>query len=168
MMPAFSALADVLGQVAQVVRALPDEAYAAPGPRGVSGSVGAHVRHCLDHVMALEQALVSRRVDYDARQRGGDIETSRRAGLRALDAARARLAALDDRWLSALVLVESQIAPGGRRVEAQSTIGRELAFVISHTIHHSATLNVLLHQQDAHPAPAGFGYAPSTPCALSA
>jgi uncharacterized damage-inducible protein DinB len=167
MRPAFSALAAVLAQLADVVRALPDRAYAAPGPRGVSGSVGGHVRHCLDHVLALEQALVSRRIDYDTRRRGSGIETDRHAALDALDAARARLVALDDRWLAGLVSVESQIAPGEPRVVTQSTIGRELAFVISHTIHHNATLNVLLHH-DAHDTPAGFGYAPSTPCALSA
>lgn len=167
MRPAFSALADVLAQLADVVRVLPDRAYAAPGPHGVSGSIGGHVRHCLDHVLALEQALVSRRIDYDARLRGGCIETNRRAALDLLDGVRARLLTLDDRWLPGLVSVESQLAPGERRVETRSTIGRELAFVISHTIHHNAIINVLLHHA-AHATPTGFGYAPSTPCALSA
>jgi uncharacterized damage-inducible protein DinB len=168
MRPAFSVLADVLGQVADVVRALSDGAYTAPGPRGVSGSVGAHVRHCLDHILALEQALVCRHIDYDARHRGGRVETDRRTAIAAIDAARARLAALDDRGLAQLVQVRTQIAPDGSSVLTRSTIGRELAFVISHTIHHNATINVLLHRQNEHDLPAGFGYAPSTPCALSA
>ena len=168
MRPAFSVLGDVLGQVAAVVRTLSDGAYTAPGPRGVSGSVGAHVRHCLDHVLALEQALVSRHVDYDARQRGGRIETDRRTAIAAIDAARVRIGALDDRWLSQLVHVRTQIAADGSYVLTRSTIARELAFVISHTIHHNATINVLLQQQHEHEMPAGFGYAPSTPCARSA
>ena len=168
MRPAFSVLADVLGQVAGVVGALSEGAYTAPGPRGVSGSVGAHVRHCLDHVLALEQALVTRHIDYDARQRGGRTETDRRAAIDAIDGARARVAALDDRWLAQLVQVRTQIAPDGSYVLTRSTMGRELAFVISHTIHHNATINVLLHQQAELDLPTGFGYAPSTPCALSA
>jgi uncharacterized damage-inducible protein DinB len=168
MKPAFGVLADVLAQVADNGGALSDDADAAPGPRGVSGSVGAHVRHCLDHVQALDQALVTRHIDYDARQRGNTIETHRRVALAALETARARLRALDDRWLAEFVEVQTQIAHDGRQVVTRSTIGRELAFVISHTIHHNATLNVLLHRQIAFDRPLGFGYAPSTPCALSA
>jgi uncharacterized damage-inducible protein DinB len=168
MRPAFSVLAGVLGQVADVVRALSDDAFTAPGPRGVSGSVGAHVRHCLDHVLALERALMTRDLDYDTRQRGGRIEIDRRAAIDAVDAARARVAILDDRWLPQPVHVRTQIAQDGRVILTRSTIGRELAFVISHTIHHNATISVLLHQQAELATPAGFGYAPSTPCALSA
>jgi uncharacterized damage-inducible protein DinB len=168
MKPAFHALADLLAQVADVVRELPDDAYVAAGPRGVSGSVGAHVRHCLDHVLALEHALGAREIDYDARRRGGGVETDRWAAIAALDAARARVLTLDDRWLARFVRVRTQLTRHGRPVVTRSTIGRELAFVISHTIHHNATINVLLHQQAGHDTPPGFGYAPSTPCALSA
>jgi uncharacterized damage-inducible protein DinB len=168
MSPAFHALADLLAQVADVIRQLSDDAYQAAGPRGVSGSVGAHVRHCLDHVMALEHALAAREIDYDARHRGGSLETDRWAAIAALDAARARLLTLDDRWLTRFVRVRTQLARNARPVVTRSTIGRELAFVVSHTIHHNATISVLLHQQAGHDMPAGFGYAASTPCALSA
>jgi uncharacterized damage-inducible protein DinB len=63
--------------------------------------------------------------------------------------------------------VTAQLAADGRTVVTSSTIGRELAFVISHTIHHSAIINVLLRQRHVS-TPTGFGYAASTPCALSA
>jgi uncharacterized damage-inducible protein DinB len=43
-----------------------------------------------------------------------------------------------------------------------STHARELAFVISHTIHHCALMAVLLAVQGI-PVPYRFGYAPSTP-----
>ena len=167
MTPAFSALADVLAQVAEVVRQLSDDDYRAPGPAGVSGSVGQHVRHCLDHVLALEQALRTRRIDYDARERGGSIEQNRRLALAALDSVRARLLGLDDRWLAGAVEVVAQLAPDSRPIMMTSTIGRELAFVISHTIHHNATINVLLQERRV-ALPARFGFAATTPCALSA
>jgi uncharacterized damage-inducible protein DinB len=167
MKPAFSALADVLAQVRDVLCALSDDEFRLPGPQGVSGSVGKHVRHCLDHVLALEQALRTGHIDYDARTRGGAIESNRRAALRALAAMQTRLLELDDRWLSRPVEVTSQLSVNGRQVVTNSTIGRELAFVISHTIHHNATVNVLL-QQRRRQTPAGFGFAASTPCALSA
>jgi uncharacterized damage-inducible protein DinB len=43
-----------------------------------------------------------------------------------------------------------------------STLARELAFVLNHTIHHQAMIGLLasLHGCDV---PDGFGYAPSTP-----
>lgn len=167
MIPAFTALADVLGQVVDVVQQLSDDEYRTPGPEGVSGSVGKHVRHCLDHVLALEQALRTRRIDYDTRARDGAIESSRRVAIAALQSVRIRLLAQDDRWLTSAVVVTSQLAPAGRTVETNSTIGRELAFVISHTIHHNATINVLLQQRRL-TTPVGFGFAASTPCALSA
>jgi uncharacterized damage-inducible protein DinB len=167
MTPGFSVLAGLLDQVMAVVRQLSDDEYCMPGPGGVSGSVGQHVRHSLDHVHALEQALRTHHLDYDARQRGGVIESSRQAALAGLESARARLVALDDRWLGHTVTLMVQLAPDSRVTTVASTIGRELAFVISHTIHHNATVNVLLQQRRLN-APPRFGYAASTPCALSA
>jgi uncharacterized damage-inducible protein DinB len=167
MTPAFAALADVLGQLVDVVRQLSDHEYCTPGPQGISGSVGKHVRHCLDHVFALEQALRTWRIDYDTRARDGAIEANRRAAIAALESVRTRLLAQDDRWLMSAVVVTSKLSPAGRTVSTNSTIGRELAFVISHTIHHNATINVLLQQRRL-ATPIGFGFAASTPCVLSA
>lgn len=167
MTPAFTVLADVLDQVVDVVQQLSDEEYRAPGPQGVSGSIGKHVRHCLDHVFALEQALRTWQIDYDTRARDGALESNRQAAIAALESVRTRLLAQDDRWLMSAVVVTSRLSPAGRSVVTNSTIGRELAFVISHTIHHNATINVLLqHRRLA--TPIGFGFAASTPCALSA
>lgn len=167
MNPAFTVLANILEQTMDVVRRLSDEEYLAPGPEGVSGSVGKHVRHCLDHVLALETSLRTRQIDYDARRRDAIIESSRSAAIAALQSARDRLLALDDRWLAGHVEVASQIAPDRGAIRVNSTIGRELAYVISHTIHHNATINVLLLQRRV-AVPQGFGFAPSTLCALSA
>jgi hypothetical protein len=54
---------------------------------------------------------------------------------------------------------------GGHRdaasVFSPSTIGRELQFLASHTVHHFAIMAMILRLQDIHP-PADFGIAPST------
>jgi hypothetical protein len=49
-----------------------------------------------------------------------------------------------------------------RRQVVRSTLGRELAFVASHTIHHFAIVALLLRDMGIG-VPARFGYAPSTP-----
>ena len=36
------------------------ETYSRSGIPGVTGAVGAHVRHCLDHVYALERGVATR------------------------------------------------------------------------------------------------------------
>ena len=73
-MNATAALASVLDDLAAVVDSLSDAQYADSGVPGVSGSVGGHVRHCLDHICALERALDIGVVNYDARDRDIRVE----------------------------------------------------------------------------------------------
>jgi uncharacterized damage-inducible protein DinB len=61
------------------------------------------------------------------------------------------------------VNVRSQIDAGGQSVWAGSTVARELAFVISHTVHHSAAIALLATRMGPCRLPARFGLAPSTP-----
>lgn len=163
MATAFAVLADALGALASVVSSIDPAEYGMPAPSGSSGSVGAHVRHCLDHVSALESGMTTGCVDYDRRVRQTSVERDRAAGLAALAAARRRLvgcARLEDPLLVSVLLTRD----AGPRLFV-STVGRELTFVISHTIHHSATIAVLLTARGCH-LPALFGVAPSTPVAL--
>ena len=62
LMPAF-ALAEHLDALAEVVERLSDLDYLARPSSGVSGSIGAHVRHCVDHVTALLDRTARRRDD---------------------------------------------------------------------------------------------------------
>jgi hypothetical protein len=163
---AFESLAVLLRELAGVVAQLSADEYAAPGIYGASSGVGGHVRHCLDHVHALEGALRTRQIDYDDRSRGTAIERDRDLALHALLSAAERLGDVDDRWLTAMVCVKAQLSTDGRPVEVNSTIGRELAFVVSHTIHHSAMLKLMLHRP-ARSLPLRFGMAASTPTAVA-
>jgi uncharacterized damage-inducible protein DinB len=165
MAAAFEALADALVALAGVVSSLGPDDYATPLPTGTSGSVGAHVRHCLDHVAALEKGLAAGFIDYDDRVRKTLVERDRATGLTALAAARRRLLACDDARLADPVLVNVQLTRGAAPRLVVSTVGRELTFVISHTIHHSATIAVLLTAR-GRDLPAFFGVAPTTPLAL--
>jgi hypothetical protein len=139
-----------------------DDAYAMPAPGRTSGGVGGHVRHCLDHVGALVAATGTGICEYDRRRRGTDVETCRTAALARIVELRARLVTFDSRLLDEPLLVESQIDPSGTTILTRSSVCREVAFVISHTIHHNAIVAQL-------PAARGvsldqrFGVAPATP-----
>ena len=160
--PPASALSDLLDDLMRLLMGLPNQVYCAR-PVRASGSIGAHVRHVLDHVAALVAASPCTPMSYDHRARGTPVESDSHAAVREL----LRLNAALERWggssLDSPMAVNSMISDDGRTVTGWSTAGRELAFVVSHTIHHQAIIAVLLELQGYEVESERFGYAPSTP-----
>lgn len=157
-----AALAAVLADLAAVVDSLSDAQFADSAIPGISGSVGGHVRHCLDHVRALERSLDSGVVDYDARERDTLVEFDRTLAWSLLLSARRRVAALPEAILARPVVVRTRMHAGTAPVEVLSSLAREVSFVIAHTIHHCATIAVLAGVAPDR-LPDRFGFAPSTP-----
>jgi len=67
-----------------------------------------------------------------------------------------------------MVVVRTLVAIDGPVVEAVSSVARELAFVVSHTIHHNAQIALLAHRLGSSRLPRRFGVAPSTPALAGA
>jgi uncharacterized damage-inducible protein DinB len=155
-------IANLLQQLESVVERLDDTQYRAERAREVSGSIGGHVRHCLDHVAALAAAIATGRVDYDSRVRGTSVERRRDAALAEIARLLRALPALHASMSSTCVDVVLSTNPDGRQITARSTLARELAFVANHTVHHFAVVALLLRDMGVG-VPARFGYAPSTP-----
>jgi uncharacterized damage-inducible protein DinB len=160
--PPASALSDLLNDLVRLLMGLPNRVYCAR-PVRASGSIGGHVRHVLDHVAALVAAGRSAPLSYDHRARGTPVESDSHAAVREI----LRLNAALERWtgssLDFPMAVNSMISDDGRTVTGWSTAGRELAFVVSHTIHHQAMIAVLLELQGYEVTNERFGYAASTP-----
>ena len=159
--PAARALRGQLEGLRAVVSRLPSRLYVA-APSRASGSIGAHVRHCLDHVRALVASGSASEMSYDGRLRGTAVETEPFAAVEEIDRLCLELEDVDASRLGDLVRLRSLAERDGPVVHVQTTIGRELAFVIQHTIHHAAIIAVLLEQVGVS-VPDDFGYAPSTP-----
>jgi len=138
------------------------DVYCARFATDVSGSIGEHVRHCLDHVSALLGADRSTTLSYDRRERGTAVETDRTVAVRQIRHLKRGLEAWTTRWPDEPIRVTSMISPAGDAVTGWSTLARELAFVVSHTIHHQAIIGVLLAIH-GHAVPDRFGHSPSTP-----
>uniref|UniRef100_UPI00397A0722 hypothetical protein n=1 Tax=Salmonella sp. SAL4450 TaxID=3159905 RepID=UPI00397A0722 len=66
---ATAALTGSLEQLANLLEGTSDEIYTRKPDGGVSGSIGAHVRHVLDHVRAVIERPRHRIVTYDRRER---------------------------------------------------------------------------------------------------
>lgn len=157
------ALCTLLDDLGGVLMQVGTDQYRARPATGVSGSVGAHVRHVLDHVAALVEASSAGELCYDERQRGTRIEVDPAAALSQIYGLQLGLERMAARHQDQHVRVRSQIDRRGRCIASWSTLGRELAFVISHTIHHQAIIALLLAEGASVAVPERFGYAPSTP-----
>lgn len=163
-MPASIALranCHLLRQGAELFLRIPAEAYARSGRAGWA-PVGAQFRHVLDHYQTFLAGAAGGAVDYDARHRDPLIERD--------PAEAAELASrLADR-LEALELGDGnrpmavQMQTGGEDGVPDwraSSVGRELQFLVSHTVHHYALIKLLLEDHGIY-AGEEFGVAPST------
>ncbi len=157
----FVTLVASLDQLAEVIRAASDDQYVRSPVGVIPGSLGGHVRHCLDHVAALCAGVPTCRIDYDRRERGTPVETSRASALHAVEALRDRIAAMDASTLTREVRVTTMLAEDGTHLESASSLGREVVFVLSHTVHHGALMLAICRKLDV-AVPERFGFAPST------
>jgi len=153
-----------LEQGVDLVRRLDDERYR-DAPDGLRGGVGAQFRHCVDFYACFLDGLAAGRVDYGARRRDPAIETSREHAIAAAGSVRERLLAIGaDAADHTLVVRSEDLPPRPGREWSGSTVGRELQFLVSHTIHHYALIAAVLKLQghDVRRDFPEFGVAPST------
>ncbi len=160
--PTLQPLFELLHQMSKMIERLDDIDYAMPAPGRTTGGIGGHVRHCLDHVSALLTGARTGLCPYDRRERGTDVETSRAAAIDAITDAMLGLLQLDTLTLESEVYVETQLDPYGAMVITRSSVCREIAFLVSHTIHHNAIVAQMMHARGLSVSPR-FGLAPATP-----
>jgi uncharacterized damage-inducible protein DinB len=162
--PARSFEASLLRQAVTLLESLPDGVYTRTSPFTPGGTVGRHLRHCVDFFERFFDGVPTGRVDYSARRRDPAVETSRAAALSRFEGLEERLAATVglDPGRSILVRPEDDDSdPRDPRAWSRSSIGRELRFLASHTLHHFALIAVLLRTL-GHRIDPEFGVAPST------
>ncbi|HSB54854.1 MAG TPA: DinB family protein [Gemmatimonadales bacterium] len=150
-----------LEQGLDLLRRVSPEVYRNPVRPGWA-PVGSQFRHVLDHYRAFADGWASGRVDYDARQRNPAVEVDPAV---AIAQAAEMIEALERIHVEdANRPLAVQMDPGGdQRLPdwRPSTIGRELQFLVSHTVHHYALIKLLLEDAGVSVAP-DFGTAPST------
>jgi uncharacterized damage-inducible protein DinB len=156
-----NAIVTVLQQLCDVLEKTTADEYAMKPVDVVNSSIAGHVRHCLDHVAALLIGAATGRMSYDDRERGTEIETCRFAAIRAIQEQVCRLEELCEKAPDQPISLRVQLSAAGPEATVQTSLGRELSFVLSHTIHHNALIAVIAKLLDI-AVPDRFGYAPST------
>jgi uncharacterized damage-inducible protein DinB len=160
--PPVMALRERLDELMRLVMTLPTDVYRAR-TANTSGAIGEHVRHVLDHLSALTRASPTAVLSYDHRTRGTSVESDPSAAVREMLQLGFALERWTDRSLDEPIAVAAVLDADGGSVTGWSTLARELAFVMNHTIHHQAIIALLLEFQGHAPLDDRFGYAPSTP-----
>jgi uncharacterized damage-inducible protein DinB len=151
----------LLEQLGEVVSSLTDAQYAQRPVGVIDSSVGGHVRHCLDHVRSLVTAAEVGSLSYDFRHRGTAVETDRAAAMEAVSELVRSLRRMTVDVLHRPLALSVLMTAEGPAVETRSSVGRELAYVQAHTIHHNALIGAMAKTLGA-PLPARFGFAPET------
>lgn len=130
---------------------------------GERGSIGAHLRHCIDCYQCFLDGRESGRIDYDARRRSPGLEHDPAIAAAAILDLIEGLGALEEASPDEAIEVKVDAAAwkGSRLGWSRSSLGRELQFLLSHTVHHYALIAMLV-KNEGHDLDPTFGVAPST------
>ena len=137
-----------------------DQTFVAGDPSSYGSGIGPHFRHVLDHYISFINGLDCGFIDYDARKRNTKQEGSLSLTLNALEKVGSDLAALDVD-IARSIKVKVSASTEGEDVHSSSSVGRELQFLVSHTVHHYALIAIASRMLGIFPDEA-FGVAPST------
>lgn len=158
---------DVLQQAVELLEPMTNEEFCDVVRPHLSGSIGQHLRHVIDHYLALEQGFASGLVDYNQRNREANIEVSVAAARDTIKAIQKWISSLTKTDLTKSVEVHSDVSIfQTMSVDCTSTLAREIEFVSSHAIHHFSLIGIIRSLQGAS-VPEHFGYAPATITYLS-
>ena len=151
----------VLEGLERFLEILDDTEYRSIPSTLFSSTHGQQVRHTLDHVDRLVEGYKTGVMNYDNRQRGTSLETNRAEGLESVRRLKKELGSMEAEAMNREVRVHILMDPSGPMLDLGSTLGREIGFVLSHTIHHNALL-AAMGKNKGMQMEEDFGFAPST------
>jgi hypothetical protein len=125
-------------------------------------SAGAHMRHIIDHYLALIAGLQTGTVDYDVRHRNAKVEQEPQLALEKLAQISHWLKSLAGNDLTRVLTLSTEISVLEQKVQSVPTsLARELVFTGSHAVHHYAMIAQIAQQQKM-ALPSRFCISPAT------
>ena len=127
-----------------------------------SSSAGEHMRHILDHYMALKDGYAKGMVDYDLRKRGSLVESSKLEAEACWEEIATWLEQVCNEPNPHPIVIKSEVSIEHKQfAQVSSSLARELIFVASHAIHHFSLIAVICSLQGVK-LDGIFGLAPAT------
>jgi len=158
-MQAKDAILLTISQVTHLLGQIEPHEYRQPLPEFDGSTLGQHFRHILEFFICLERGIPSGMVDYASRERNLLYEDAPGVALATFQSFADTLERLQ---ASEIVALKAEFG-GANRPCYQSTVGRELAFVYDHAIHHLAIIKIGLRCHFPHiQADRDLGVSPST------
>ncbi len=122
-------------------------------------TIGQHVRHVIEHYDSFVSGIANNFIDYSARGRDLRTEADARFGSQRMREIAVATERINTESVDGLLVVHEPV--DGPSKPAESSVRRELEFLLSHTAHHYALIAVLARAQGV-AVPAEFGLARST------
>ena len=142
------ALCGALQEVMDLLTSLDAEQYQTTDLRGFASSIGAHVRHCIDHVDALLLGLQEGEIRYDRRERGTRIEHELAFAIEAIKDRQEQINGWPETVLGTDVRVAALVSAQSGEQVFSSSVEREALYVFHHTVHHLALMAAQAAQMD--------------------
>jgi uncharacterized damage-inducible protein DinB len=148
---------EILSQVLELINQLNDEQYTASLPVLSNSSVGKHVRHIVEFYQCLTNGLSGGCVNYDNRERNLLLETKRECTQNAIKIIINYVTIIQDNPLLLSHTYNDTVST------LNTSVFRELAYNIEHTVHHLAIIKIGINSNFAEVSlPQNMGIANST------
>lgn len=130
-------------------------------------SAGCHMRHIIDHYLAIISGIEKKLIDYDVRGRGNQLESSPILAIEELNKIAIWIKSLSNGELNKVIMLTTEVSVTNKNVQkVQTSLARELVFAASHAVHHYAMIAQITLAQTASEQQTGlpqeFGLAPAT------
>lgn len=127
-----------LSQLREMLQTIKVESYTQKTDILSGSSIGQHIRHIIEFYLLLVSGSFSGTVSYDKRQRDQQIEENPDYAINVINRLMKGIETLDENL--PMKFEGDFTANGSSQNTIQSSVGRELAYCIEHSIHHQALI----------------------------
>lgn len=138
---------DLLERMDDLLHQLNDEELRVPRAILFGSSIGGHFRHILEFYTGLLAREEDDRFSYDRRRRDPLLEQS---VIAARACAQRVIGLLSEQCSDRGLRMVSELPGDAAPTEQQTTLARELAYLVDHGVHHLAMLRIALQQELPH------------------
>ena len=150
-----------LEEIKTLILKLSNEEYVYASKLLSEATIGQHIRHILEFYQSVFNQMNSNIINYDNRKRNSEIETNSAMAIQIIHEICMNLTRS---FINKQLVLEGNFCTNeGNKRQIQTTLNRELAYCLEHSIHHQALIKVgLIELEKVHLIDSDFGVAPAT------